>query len=117
MKAGPEGATRADSARVGFSGFYGWPPEAWPNGTPAPVEVAADIDAPVLAIYGEADRAIGPEARATFDQALSAAGVEHRSGTYAGAPHSFFDRKATAHADASAAASNEVVEFIAAHAG
>ena len=101
---------------AGLIGFYGWPTEAWPNGTPAPVEVAADIDAPVLAIYGEADRAIGPKARAAFDQALNAAGVEHRSITYPGAPHSFFDRKAADHADASAAAWTEVLEFITAHA-
>lgn len=101
---------------AGLIGFYGWPTEAWPNGTPAPVEVAADIGAPVLAIYGEADKAIGPEARTAFDQALGAAGVEHRSITYPGAPHSFFDRKAADHADASAAAWSEVLEFIAAHA-
>ncbi|MEO8208307.1 MAG: dienelactone hydrolase family protein [Chloroflexota bacterium] len=97
---------------AGIIGFYGWPTGASGNGTPAPADVAAAIKAPVLAIYGGADTAIGPEVRDAFDQALDAAGVERRTVTYAGAPHSFFDRKASDHADASAAAWNEVTTFI-----
>jgi carboxymethylenebutenolidase len=37
--------------------------------------------------------------------------------TYPGAPHSFFDRKATEFASESAAAWDEVLAFIAAHRG
>ncbi len=50
--------------------------------------------------------------RRGFDAALNAAGVDHRLVTYQGAPHSFFDRKATEFADASAAAWSEVLTFI-----
>jgi carboxymethylenebutenolidase len=39
--------------------------------------------------------------------------VDHRLVTYEGAPHSFFDRKAEAFADASAAAWDEITSFIA----
>ena len=41
----------------------------------------------------------GLTAVAAFEQALTAAGVEHRIETYEGAPHSFFDRKAADFAD------------------
>ena len=59
----------------------------------------------------------GPRDRRTsvveeFEAALRAAGVEHRSITYPGAPHSFFDRTAVEHAEASAAAWAEVLSFI-----
>jgi carboxymethylenebutenolidase len=67
---------------------------------------------PVLAIYGGADRGIPAEARETFDRALDSAGVEHRSITFEGAPHSFFDRKAADHADASEETWREVLSFM-----
>jgi carboxymethylenebutenolidase len=41
--------------------------------------------------------------------------VEHRIITYPGAPHSFFDRKADEFTEASAAAWDEVLGFIANH--
>jgi carboxymethylenebutenolidase len=66
----------------------------------------------VLAIYGGADAGIPAEARKEFDRALDAAGVEHRSVTYDGAPHSFFDRKAADFADASDAAWDEILAFM-----
>lgn len=97
---------------AGVVGFYGWPVGASRNGTPAPIDVASDIAAPVLAIFGGADPAIGPEVALAFDAALSAAGVEHRTLVYDGAPHSFFDRKAADFADASAAAWAETLSFI-----
>ncbi|MES2209864.1 MAG: dienelactone hydrolase family protein [Chloroflexota bacterium] len=100
---------------AGLIGFYGWPTGSTGSGAPAPADVAANITAPVLAIYGGADNAIGPAVRDTFDDALDAAGVEHRTVTYPGAPHSFFDRRAADHAEASAAAWAEVLAFIGAH--
>jgi carboxymethylenebutenolidase len=66
----------------------------------------------VLGLFGGADAGITPEAIGSFDDALTAAGVDHRLETYPGAPHSFFDRKATEFADASAAAWAEVLAFI-----
>ncbi len=100
---------------AGLIGFYGWPTGPSRNGTPAPADVASSIASPVLAIWGGADRGITPDIVATFEAALEAAGVEHRSITYPNAPHSFFDRTATEHAEASAAAWREALDFIRAH--
>ena len=99
----------------GVIGFYGWPTGSSGSGAPAPADVADQIDAPVLALYGGADQGITAEVRDTFDGALDGAGVEHRTVVYPGAPHSFFDRKAAEHADASTAAWAEVLAFIKAH--
>jgi carboxymethylenebutenolidase len=41
--------------------------------------------------------------------------IEHKFVIYPGAPHSFFDRRATEFADASADARRRVLGFIAAH--
>lgn len=102
---------------AGVIGFYGWPVGPGRNGTPAPADVASAIASPVLSIWGGADEGIGASVVKEFSAALRAAGVEHRSITYPGAPHSFFDRTAVEHADASAAAWAEVLAFIHAHAG
>jgi carboxymethylenebutenolidase len=67
---------------------------------------------PVLAIYGGADRGIPAQAREAFDDALASAGIEHHTITFDGAPHSFFDRKAADHADASDETWREVLAFI-----
>lgn len=82
------------------------------SGLPAPAEEAPHFGCPVLALYGGADAGIPAEARDAFDQALTAAGIEHRSVTYPGAPHSFFDRKADAFADDSSAAWHEILSFM-----
>jgi carboxymethylenebutenolidase len=100
---------------AGVIGFYGWPVGASRNGSPAPADVADQIECPVLALYGGADQGIGPDVPPAFDAALERAGVEHRSIVFDGAPHSFFDRKAADFADASAAAWSETLAFIAAH--
>jgi len=97
---------------AGVIGFYGWPTGASRNGTPAPADVADTFACPVLAIFGGADEGIGPDAVAAFEAALAAAGVSHRVTVYENAPHSFFDRKATDYADASAKAWDEVLGFI-----
>jgi len=100
---------------AGLIGFYGWPVGPSRNGTPAPADVAAAITSPVLAIWGGADQGISGSIVGEFEGALRAAGVEHRSISYPGAPHSFFDRTAVDHAEASAAAWAEVLAFIRAH--
>jgi len=100
---------------AGVLGFYGWPTGPHRNGSPAPAEVAGEIASPVLAIWGGADRGITPDIVETFEAALRVAGVEHRSITYPGAPHSFFDRTAEEHAEASAAAWKEALDFIRGH--
>jgi carboxymethylenebutenolidase len=96
----------------GVIGFYGPPTDTHRTGLAAPAEVAARFTCPVLAIWGGADRGIGPEAIAQFEAALTDAGVEHRGIVYPGAPHSFFDRTAAEHASASEDAWREVLDFI-----
>jgi carboxymethylenebutenolidase len=97
---------------AGVIGFYGTLVGPWRNDAPAPVDVAARIASPVLGLFGGADGAITADAIEAFDDALTAAGTDHRLVTYPGAPHSFFDRNATEFADASAAAWKETIAFI-----
>src|SRR6266568_988148 len=65
--------------------------------------------------FAGADQGIPPEQVQEFDEALDKAGVEHKIIVYPGAPHSFFDRRATDFAEASADAWRQVLSFIAAH--
>ncbi|OGO59423.1 MAG: hypothetical protein A2V85_08905 [Chloroflexi bacterium RBG_16_72_14] len=102
---------------AGVIGLYGWPTGPSRNGTPAPAEVVKTFECPVLAIFGGADEGIPPASVGAFEQALAAAGADHRVITYDGAPHSFFDRKAAEFADASAAAWDEVLDFVRGHTG
>ncbi|HZO25348.1 MAG TPA: dienelactone hydrolase family protein, partial [Chloroflexota bacterium] len=102
---------------AGVIGFYGWPlglpiPEV---DRPRPIDSAAQYKAAVLAIYGEADQGIPPDAIQQFDAALDAAGVEHETHSYANAPHSFFDRQQEQFAEASADSWERVKAFIAKH--
>ena len=100
----------------GVIGLYGTLAGPWRNDAPAPLDLAASFESPVLGLFGGADEAIGPEAVAAFDAALTAAGVDHRIVTYPGAPHSFFDRKADQFAAESEAAWSEILGFIERHA-
>ena len=79
------------------------------------LEEAVHIKYPVLGLFGGADQGIPPEQVQEFDEALDKAGVEHKIIVYPGAPHSFFDRRATDFAEASADAWRQVLSFIAAH--
>ena len=71
--------------------------------------------APILALQAGADQNISAEDNAAFDEALTAARVDHEVVTYDGAPHSFFDRKQEEFADDSADAWRRVLEFIERH--
>jgi carboxymethylenebutenolidase len=84
-------AAAAGHGLEGAIGFYGNPGER--NAQPGPAERADEIECPILALQAGADQNITAEVNARFDEALSAAGVEHEIVTYDGAPHSFFDRK------------------------
>jgi carboxymethylenebutenolidase len=100
---------------AGAVGFYGNPGER--EGVPGPTARAAEIAAPILALQAGDDGHITAEVNAGFDDALTAAGVGHEVVTYAGAPHSFFDRKQAEFAEASADAWRRVLAFVEAHAG
>ena len=106
-------ATIPDVELSGVIGFYGWPVGASRNDTPAPADVAGLFRAPVLGLFGGADKGIPASAVSTFDDALTAASVEHRLVTYDAAPHSFFDRTQEQFADESAAAWAEIRDFVA----
>jgi carboxymethylenebutenolidase len=97
---------------AGAIGFYGSPTAPRANIPPIPAEIAPEMEGAVLGLFGGADTGIPPDAIATFEAALTDAGVDHRLVSYDGAPHSFFDRKAAEFADASGAAWGEVLAFI-----
>jgi carboxymethylenebutenolidase len=97
---------------AGVIGFYGWPVGANRAGLPAPADEAPRFTCPVLELWGGADQGIGPDVVATFNEALDHAGVTHTSVVYPGAPHSFFDRTSSEHADASADAWRQVLNFM-----
>jgi carboxymethylenebutenolidase len=101
-----------DLALDGVIAFYGWPLGPSRNDTPAPLDVVDRCRAPVLAIFGGADKGIPPEHVAAFEAALEREGVPHRVITYEGAPHSFFDRAQDVYAEDSRAAWQAVLEFI-----
>jgi carboxymethylenebutenolidase len=98
---------------AGAVGFYGMPGER--NGDPGPVAVADRIDAPILALQAGDDANITAEHNEAFDAALSAAGVEHDVVTFAGAPHSFFDRHHADFQEQSEDAWRRTLAFIDAH--
>jgi carboxymethylenebutenolidase len=104
-------ATSHDLDLAGAVGFYGRLVRAR-EGAPAPIETAAETRCPLLGLFGGADAAIPPEDVEAFDRALAQAGVEHEIVTYPGAPHSFFDRSHTEHAEASEDAWRRVLGFL-----
>jgi carboxymethylenebutenolidase len=111
-------ASDATTLGLGFAGaiaFYGWPVGPHRSGMPAPADLARQIECPILAIYGGADQGISGDIRDQYDRALEAAGIEHRTIVYDGAPHSFFDRKAEEFQSASDAAWDETLTFIRKH--
>jgi carboxymethylenebutenolidase len=100
---------------AGAVGFYGMP---GPRGErPGPIDAAARMAAPILALQGGADGHITAEHNDAFDAALSAAGVEHEVITLADAPHSFFDRHQPEFQAQSDEAWTRTLAFIDAHGG
>jgi carboxymethylenebutenolidase len=99
----------------GAIGFYGGPGEGRPSDTPGPLQRAREIEAPILGLMGGADQGIPVSDVDAFDEALTAAGVEHDLVIYDGAPHSFFDRKYEEYADDSEDAWRRTLEFIDRH--
>ncbi|MDQ6695063.1 MAG: dienelactone hydrolase family protein [Chloroflexota bacterium] len=79
------------------------------------LEAAQEIHYPLLGLYGGADQGIPVEQVNELDARLDKANVEHTIVIYPGAPHSFFDRKATDFAEASADSWKRILAFISAH--
>jgi carboxymethylenebutenolidase len=101
---------------AGAIGFYGRPGPG-NDGSPGPTQRAAEMTSPILALQGGDDAAIPADDSRDFDDALTAARVDHEVVIYDGAPHSFFDRKYEEHAEASADAWERVLAFIERHGG
>ncbi|MGQ0848503.1 MAG: dienelactone hydrolase family protein [Actinomycetota bacterium] len=100
---------------AGVIGFYGKPDAVRPSGARSPIDSVTDMACPVLALMGGDDPGIPAEVVATFEEALTTAGVEHEIITYPGAPHSFFDRGQKQFAAESADAWERVLQFLTAH--
>jgi carboxymethylenebutenolidase len=98
----------------GSIGFYGRP-GLGQDGSAGPIQLAGEIEAPILGLMGGADEAIPQADVDAFDEALTAADVEHELVVYPGAPHSFFDRKQEEFAEASEDAWGRVLAFIDRH--
>ena len=106
-------ATADGHGLAGAVGFYGSTGER--NGAPGPTQRAAEFAAPILALQAGDDQNILPEHNAAFDEALTAAGVEHEIVVYDGAPHSFFDRRQEDYAEQSADAWARTLAFLEGH--
>jgi carboxymethylenebutenolidase len=85
------------SGLAGVVGFYGRLSKRENDPWPVPAEEAGRMRAPVLGLFGGDDPGIPPTDIAAFDNALRAAKLPHDIHTYAGAPHSFFDRTFNEH--------------------
>jgi carboxymethylenebutenolidase len=104
-------AAAAGHGLAGAIGFYGRPGPGR-DGTPGPTQRAGELACPILALQGGDDPGIPAEDSTTFDEALSAAGVEHEVVVYPGAPHSFFDRKYDEFASESEDAWSRTLAFV-----
>jgi len=96
---------------AGAIGFYGRPGPGR-DGSSGPIQRVQEMAAPILGLMGGDDPGIPQEDIDAWDEALDAGSVEHEIVTYAGAPHSFFDRKYEEFADASEDAWNRVLAFL-----
>jgi carboxymethylenebutenolidase len=97
---------------AGVIGFYGSVAGPGRAGIPAPTDLVPSFECPVLGLFGGTDEGIPAHSIGDFGEALTKAGIKHRLISYAGAPHSFFDRTAAEHADAANDAWRQVLEFV-----
>jgi len=97
----------------GVIAFYGSPTQSQEGGrSPLEEAQAGLVRSPVLGLYGGADRGIPVEDVEAYDRALDEAGVEHRVVVYPDAPHSFFDRTMSEHAEICREAWAAVLGFV-----
>jgi carboxymethylenebutenolidase len=111
---GSQSFAAATSAKLDLDGAVGFYGLLVPRreGAPSPIESAGDTRCRVLGLFGGADEAIPPDHVEAFERALQDAGAQHEIVTYPGAPHSFFDRSYTEHAEASDDAWRRVLGFL-----
>lgn len=104
--------TGQDFDLAGVIGFYAGLSRKSAGATKTLLEVADQIKYPTLGLFGGDDPGIPQEEVREFDEGLDRAGVAHEIVIYPGAPHSFFDRRATDFAGASADAWQRVLSFM-----
>ncbi|MCC6790393.1 MAG: dienelactone hydrolase family protein [Thermomicrobiales bacterium] len=97
---------RQSAAQPGLDGAIGF------YGVPSRVkDVVPEMKAPLLLLVAGEDFTPLAEFE-QFDQELTEAGVPHTMVVYEGAPHSFFDRTAEQHREASADAWEQMLRFM-----
>jgi carboxymethylenebutenolidase len=106
-------ASAAQDSLAGVVGFYGVTRKRDDADTDAPIDKVDRMRAPILGLFGGADGGIPAEDNAKFDKALDDRKVTHHLVTYAGAPHSFFDRTFAQYEKECADAWRRVLGFIA----
>ncbi|WP_067186281.1 dienelactone hydrolase family protein [Microtetraspora niveoalba] len=96
---------------AGAIGLYGYPDVLF--GADGPTQLAPELTAPILGMFGGGDEGIPAGTVAAFDAALTEAGVEHEIVTYPGAPHGFFELGMEEFAGACADAWSRTLAFLA----
>ena len=104
-------AAAGDFGLAGVIAFYAGLRRAF-GGNPTVLELSSSIKIPVLGLFGGADQGIPASDVEELDRVLDTTGVDHEIVIYPGATHSFFDRRWTEFADASADAWNRILTFI-----
>jgi carboxymethylenebutenolidase len=105
---------------AGAIGFYGHPGKviqdmvssSGGSGIPPTMARVPQIACPILGLQAGADQMITQADTDAFKAALDRAGIANEFKTYAGAPHSFFDRSYEEHREASADAWQRVLAFV-----
>src|SRR5262249_55772112 len=99
--------------RFGLAGAIGLYGATEPvRGAPGPTQLAGELAAPILGMFGGADEGIPPSAVAAFDHTLTAAGVPHEIVTYPGAPHGFFEMEWREFVEAQRDAWRRILRFV-----
>jgi carboxymethylenebutenolidase len=101
-----------DLGLSGAIGFYAGLSRQLPGSSATILDLSVKAQNPFLGLFGGADKGIPVEQVHTLDENLDKAGIEHEIVIYEGAPHSFFDRRATDYADACSDAWSRVLAFI-----
>ncbi|BCL84487.1 carboxymethylenebutenolidase [Ktedonobacteria bacterium brp13] len=107
-------ATNPDFNFAGAIAFYSGLTRDF-GGYGTALDHATEVKYPVLGLFGGADQSIPVDQIHELEQHLQTTGVENKIIIYPGAPHSFFDRRSTDFANASADAWKQVLEFIHSH--
>lgn len=105
-------STREDLNLTGAIGFYAGLSRQLTGSNSTVLEASVHARNPFLGLFGGADQGIPVEQVQTLDKNLDQAGVDHQIVIYEGAPHSFFDRRATEYAEASTDSWTKVLSFI-----